>query len=370
MAIIKSISSKAPIAGAMKYISNPEKTNEHLMDGINCSSNPQVAYREMIITKKLFNKTTGRQYKHYSLSYSPDDIITHEKALENAKELVRGTKEFENHEVFFSAHTDKDYVHVHFIVNSVNIVNGKKLQTSFEGLKDLKDRCNVQCREQGLVVAEKTDDITSWKTNKYKVIEKGITSNYKSYVLDCYKAVAEVKEIAISREDFIKKMKERGYDTIWKDSRKYITFEDISRKASGETKYKVRNSNLEKTFKEDFTKEGLEHGFKTNFERANEREEQFERYRERASESLELTEGTRSEDSGIGTTNLNAELDYQQSEIDHLIFERQQREIDRINQEREQNQERERVNRERQREAEKSDQRTRESSSRNYSRER
>lgn len=351
MAIIKSISSKAPIAGALKYISNTEKTEEKLMDGINCSSDPQTAYREMIITKKLFNKTTGRQYKHYCLSYSPEDRITPEKALENAKELVRGTKEFENHEVFFSVHTDKDYIHVHFIINSVNIENGKKLQTSFGGLEDLKNRCNIQCKEQGLVVAEKKDDITSWNKDKYKALEKGITSNYKSYVLDCYKAVTEAKENAISKEDFISKMKEKGYETIWSDKRKYITFEDISRKSSGEAKYKIRNSNLEKTFKEDFTKEGLENGFKTNFERANERTERFEKYRGRAEESIGFTEETRSENSGLGSRDFETEFNYQQSEITNLILDRQQREITRIEQEREKNKERERESKERERTA-------------------
>lgn len=373
MAIIKSISSKAPIRGAIKYISNPEKTDEHLMEGINCSSNPESAYNEMIVTKKIYDKTDGRQYKHYCLSYSPEDRITPEKALKNANELVRGTKEFENHEVFLAVHTDKDYVHVHMIVNSVNIENGKKLQTSNKGLEDLKERCNQQCREQGLSIAQKKDDITAWSKDKYKAIEKGVTSDYKSYVLDCYKVVSEVKESAVSKEDFINKMKEKGYETNWTEKRKYITFEDQARKESGEKKYKIRNSNLEKTFKEDFSKEGLEREFKANFERANEREEQFERYRERASESIEIAGGTRSENSRTGISNLDAEFNYQQSEIDNFILERQQREIDRISQDRERDKERERTNTERERkntERERNSERTRTSKEKGYDRDR
>jgi hypothetical protein len=81
--------------------------------------------------------------------------------------------------------------------------------------------------------------------------------------VDCYAVLKEITGIAVNREDFIERMKQAGYETKWSDSRKYITFTD----ANGN---KIRNSNLEKTFKEPlFGKEALENGFKSNLERAN-----------------------------------------------------------------------------------------------------
>lgn len=107
----------------------------------------------------------------------------------------------------------------------------------------------------------KNDEITAYENKKYKVIEKSITSGeYKSYLFNCYKTVSLIRKNTVSREDFIEKMKLSSYETVWSDSRKYITFKDKNGN-------KVRNSNLEKTFKEQFGKEVLENEFKGNAER-------------------------------------------------------------------------------------------------------
>ena len=56
---------------------------------------------------------------------------------------------WKGHEVLIATHIDKGHIHTHFIVNSVNYENGHKLQWSKHDLKDLKERCNEQSREQG-----------------------------------------------------------------------------------------------------------------------------------------------------------------------------------------------------------------------------
>ena len=59
------------------------------------------------------------------------------------------------YQLFFSVQpfadvVGKGHIHTHFIVNSVNYEDGHKLQWSKHDLKDLKERCNEQSREQGL----------------------------------------------------------------------------------------------------------------------------------------------------------------------------------------------------------------------------
>ncbi len=78
--------------------------------------------------------------------------------------------------------------------------------------------------------------------------------NHHSFRIDCYNAAANAKQTATSREDFIEKMNTAGYETTWTDGRKHITFVDKDGN-------KVRNTNLEKTFKEPFGKKELEQGF-------------------------------------------------------------------------------------------------------------
>ena len=64
-------------------------------------------------------------------------------------------------------------------------------------------------------------------------------------------------------------MLEQGWETIWKDTKRHITFINEDGK-------RVRGSNLAKTFQIDATKEGLEHEFERQKERAD--ADELERY--------------------------------------------------------------------------------------------
>ena len=88
MAIIKAVSSKAPIKTAITYISKSEKTESKLLSGYNVT--PDTAYEEMQSTKEIWDKTDGRTYKHYVQSFAPDELITPEQAHERVRnEMVK-----------------------------------------------------------------------------------------------------------------------------------------------------------------------------------------------------------------------------------------------------------------------------------------
>jgi hypothetical protein len=166
--------------------------------------------------------------------------------------------------------------------------DGHKLQWSRQDLREMKERCNNLSIEQGLSVpisglhydGRENTDVTTWDKDKQKVYEKAFSGMGKSYIMDIANAVADVRAVAESREQFISMMKARGYLTEWKDSRKHITFTDIARMKEGEAKCKVRNTKLTKDFKVDFGKEGLEYEFSANAKRsraAGEAREQLDR---------------------------------------------------------------------------------------------
>ncbi|MFI3326001.1 MAG: relaxase/mobilization nuclease domain-containing protein [Clostridia bacterium] len=263
MAVCKAVSSKGGIGGILNYVLDKEKTKEELVSGIECCS--FTAKEEMEATKELWGKTGGRTYKHFIISYAPDEQITPLKAHKNALSITENTEAFKGFECLLSTHTDTEHIHTHVIVNSVSFEDGHKLQWSKQDLVDFKRRVNVQCIEQGLTVTEKgkhfdgsiNDDVSTWDKNKQKVLEKAFTGDYKSYLLDVANAVAKARQQATSRESFIELMSEQNIKTEWKDTHKNITFTTSEGK-------KVRNSNLEKTFKVDFGKDGLENEFQTN----------------------------------------------------------------------------------------------------------
>ena len=80
MAIVKFVAVKRTIKSALNYIINPEKTNETLISGVNCT--PESAESEFDFTKRKFNKHGGREYYHIVQSFTPDDNITPEIAHE------------------------------------------------------------------------------------------------------------------------------------------------------------------------------------------------------------------------------------------------------------------------------------------------
>lgn len=261
MAIIKAVNSKASIGRGIQYILKEGKTKENLIAGKDC--NPITAIDEMKAIKELHNKTGGRQYKHYIMSFNPEDVnMTHEKAHQVGVQFMENEARFKNFQVVMATHTDKDHIHNHFIVNSVNMENGKKYRESKYDLEQLKDHLRALEKEHDIMPDLKSDEqgkVSGLNHNKYRAIKRGVEGNYQSYIWDTAKAVKGAMGQATSKTDFIQQMTEKGYQTNWTATRKHVTF---IYQATGT---RVRLANLEKTFNDlDFTKEGLTNEFERN----------------------------------------------------------------------------------------------------------
>ncbi|MEA5002750.1 MAG: relaxase/mobilization nuclease domain-containing protein [Christensenella sp.] len=259
MAIIKAVRSHSGLKKIIDYVSRTEKTEGKYLSTHHCQI--ESAAQEMTVTKQMYGKETGVTYYHFIQSFPPDEAITPEQANQVAKDLAVGR--WPDYEMVIGTHVDRDHIHSHIIINSVSMETGKKLHFSPVDLKEMKHRNIEMCQERGLSVPVKGQQITTNKPEKYMAILRGTEGHYKSYVLDTALAVSEAKERATSREEFIEKLEEQGYRTTWTDNRKHITFMDSEGR-------KVRNSNLTKTFKQDFSKEALIHEFRRNQERAEE----------------------------------------------------------------------------------------------------
>ena len=257
MAIIKAASSgKGSIKHVIDYVTRNEKTDARLCTGLNCSAD--TAFHEMQFTKQLFRKKGGRTFLHFIQSFSQDEDITPEEAHQVAFELAENFSYFIGHEVLIATHRDKNHIHTHFVVNSVNCENGKKFQMDRKGLQEMKDLSDSLCKKHGLSICEKGQKKSphmSYSMDKYQLLQKAEQGKVKSYVLDTATTVQECMEQAASKDDFIARMKQKGYSVQWTDTRKYVTFQD----ADGN---KVRNSNLEKTFGMPVSKEQLEKFFR------------------------------------------------------------------------------------------------------------
>ena len=255
MAIIKAAQSGASLKRIVNYVTQSKKTEDHLIAGIDCD--PQNAYDDMMLTKELFHKTNGRQYKHFIYSFPPGEAVTPEQVLENAQRLVMETPALQGYQALIAVHQDRKHIHAHIVVNSVHTETGYKLQWSKQDLADLKERCNTLSRTQGLSVPEKGPDITAWTMPKQQALSKALAGQYQSYYLEMADAISACQSQSVSRADFVRMMDEKGIQVTWTDKRKHITFVD----AEG---HKVRDSNFEKTLKIPCSKDSLESHFAEN----------------------------------------------------------------------------------------------------------
>jgi len=273
MAINKTINKRTNTHGAMRncieYVLRQDKTSELMtyVTGPYCHDeiNYDLVYRTFLEEKKVWDKDSGRMYAHNIISWHKDEQITPEQALEFGKEFAENW--FSGFQTLVAVHKDKDHIHCHLVTNSVSYEDGRKLHNTKKDLERMKQLTNQMCRERGLTVAEKgkhfdgsqieKGEVIAWSKDKYNLFRQQVKD---SFVADCAMAVLKALENCISKEMFIEKMKQFGWNVNWTEKRKHITFQ----KQDGK---KVRDSNLSKTFHLDISKEDLENEFDRNYER-------------------------------------------------------------------------------------------------------
>ena len=274
MAVNKTINKRTNTHGAMRncieYVLRQDKTGELLtyVTGPYCHDeiNYDLVYRTFLEEKKMWNKDTGRMYAHNIISWHKDEQITPEQAFEFGKEFAENW--FSGFQTLVAVHKDKDHIHCHLVTNSVSYEDGRKLHNTKKDLERMKQLTNQMCRERGLSVAEKgkhfdgsqieKGEVIAWSKDKYNLFRQQVKD---SFVAGCAMAVLKALENCISKEKFIEKMKQFGWNVNWTEKRRHITFQNQEGK-------KVRDSNLFKTFHLDISKEGLENEFNGNRKKA------------------------------------------------------------------------------------------------------
>ena len=203
----------------LNYCSRNAKTTyngNRLVTGVNCVA--QSAYNEMMNTKLRYKKADGRMYYHLLQSFHPDEKLTpetaHEIALRFAKEI------FPEYEVLVATHVDRNHIHSHLVINSVNAENGYKYHSDNNEIQRLRDSSDKLCLEYGLSVIESAPSkVKGMSAREYRSADKG-----QSWKLDLAMAIDETMCYAVSREHFIRLMGMEGYKVNWSDTRKNITY--------------------------------------------------------------------------------------------------------------------------------------------------
>ena len=191
----------------MDYAVNPDKTeSQKFVTGINCE--PSIARQQMLITKKCFDKLTGRTAYHGYQSFAPGEAtpeIAHEIGVNLAQKLWG-----DDYQVIVATHLDKAHIHNHFVVNSVSFINGKKFHSSCQSyFGDMRTQSDALCKEYSLSVIDNPSPISSTKDYKEWLDDKDDKSTWRGLVRE---DIDEVLKNATVWSQFLARLREKGYD--------------------------------------------------------------------------------------------------------------------------------------------------------------
>ena len=215
----KGTQTRGCMKSVMRYVSKLSKTlwdGQQLVSGIDCQ--PETAFDEFLSTKLLHHKDGGVMFYHMVQSFPKGAGIDPRTAHEAAHRLAGY---FDGCEVLVCTHVDREHIHSHCIINSVNFETGKKVHMADEQIQELRVRNDQICEELGLPKFQRDGQRQSrgMSNAEYYTAVKG-----ESWKFELMRVIDECMRCAGNREEFLILLRSEGYDATWTDSRKNITY--------------------------------------------------------------------------------------------------------------------------------------------------
>ena len=242
--------SRAAMRGVMLYVMQEMKTTWEgvpLVSGINCQ--PKSVYDDFLNTKLLYHKDGGVMFYHMVQSFPKGAAVDPRQAHEAARRLA---EYFDGCEALVCTHVDREHIHSHCVINSVNFETGKKLHMAKEQIQELMRRNDAICQEMGLPVFEPTaQQARGMGGAEYHTALKG-----QSWKLRLMNTIDECMKYAADKDVFVSLMASEGYAVRWESTRKHITY-------TTPDGMRCRDNKLHE---EKYCKEAMEHEFRIRAE--------------------------------------------------------------------------------------------------------
>ena len=215
----KGTQTRGCMKSVMRYVPQENKTlwnGEQLISGIGCQ--PEIAIDEFLSTKLLHHKDGGVMFYHMVQSFPKGADIDPRAAHEAARKLAGY---FEGCEVLVCTHVDREHIHSHCIINSVNFETGKKVHMADEQIQELRVRNDQICEELGLPKFQRDEQQKSsgMSNAEYYTATKG-----ESWKFELMRVIDDCMRCAGSREEFLALLRAEGYTANWSPARKNITY--------------------------------------------------------------------------------------------------------------------------------------------------
>lgn len=154
------------------------KTDDSLVGSVCCSK--KYPYYDMVSTKMLHHKETGKQYEHYVVGFDPNDDIDYKRALRIVNDIAL---HFKYNQSFFAIHNNTEHLHAHVIMNTVDCF-GKRFRQWKPQLNDFKAHVNQICQRnkiapiRGILMRKPSEN-----EENYEIIAEEIKKIYGGKVM-------------------------------------------------------------------------------------------------------------------------------------------------------------------------------------------
>ena len=247
---VKSVCVHTTVEKSLKYILNPEKTEDRLLTtSINCTTDSRDAFLQMKAVYDHYAKDTfntpppivGKgtvKAIHYIISFADSENVSPELAHKLAMTFVR--KNFGDEvQAVIATHVDKSHVHAHIIVNSYSL-SGQKYYANRDTLRKARENINGICRVFGITPALNFEN-KGRSVDHYEWEQRKKGTSWKEQIRQ---AIDELIGSVSSLDELLQALEEREYEIM---RGKYISI-----KAPGQERF-VRT----KTLGEEYTEESL-----------------------------------------------------------------------------------------------------------------
>jgi len=197
-------------ARTIAYAADPEKVMDGLVSGINCL--PRFAAEQFRATRRWWRKEGGVLCYHVYQSFpageaDPEEI--HRIGTELASRLWG-----DRFEVVVATHCNTGHIHNHFVINSVSLADGRKLENTRDSYPRLRRASDEICLEHGLsVIAEPSGRRENYAEREAE--RNGRPTIRGTFRHDIDAAAAR----AVTWKGFLRFLRQRGYEIGTKQDR-------------------------------------------------------------------------------------------------------------------------------------------------------
>jgi len=205
------------LEGVVAYAADESKTmGEEFVTGVSCE--PNSALEEFMEVKRRFGKEDKILAYHAYQSFKPGEVspeLAHKIGVEFSK---RAWGDFQ---VVVATHLNTSSLHNHFVVNSVSLIDGKKLRAKW--WVELRKISDEICREHKLSVVENPKG----KSMPYNVAVAE-RDGRPTRLMIARQIIDEVIEVSPTITEFQTNLRSLGFVVQLDENRKYWTIKQFN----------------------------------------------------------------------------------------------------------------------------------------------